>query len=201
MRAGAERRASLETDVQGNISPQETVRVLTLKANPVSKTTYPYLGAHDDCISSRQGSGGKEDRTNSVRAAAQHRARRRWVRLARFYWKYNSRDCLQACVCLGLQWLLPPGPGESERYVESSGCSPGKSRVTFVTGIWAHNILVRTKFAGPNKQYLAAKVSAGPSNSVVIDRQGMYYVAGKVSFRVIYCQQALTLPNSVEKHG
>ncbi|KAF8264509.1 regulator of chromosome condensation 1/beta-lactamase-inhibitor protein II [Lactarius quietus] len=35
------------------------------------------------------------------------------------------------------------------------------------------------QFAGPHKQYLAAKVSAGPSNSVVIDRQGMYYVAGK----------------------
>ena len=38
------------------------------------------------------------------------------------------------------------------------------------------------QFAGPNKQYLGSKVSAGPSNSVVIDRQGMYYVAGKVSF-------------------
>ncbi|KAI9433482.1 RCC1/BLIP-II [Lactarius indigo] len=35
------------------------------------------------------------------------------------------------------------------------------------------------QFAGPNTQYLGAKVSAGPSNSVVIDRQGMYYVAGK----------------------
>ncbi|KAI9439493.1 regulator of chromosome condensation 1/beta-lactamase-inhibitor protein II [Lactarius psammicola] len=33
--------------------------------------------------------------------------------------------------------------------------------------------------AGPHTQYLGAKVSAGPSNSVVIDRQGMYYVAGK----------------------
>ncbi|KAI9449966.1 RCC1/BLIP-II [Lactarius psammicola] len=35
------------------------------------------------------------------------------------------------------------------------------------------------QFAGPHTQYLGAKVSAGPSNSVVIDRQGMYYVAGK----------------------
>ncbi|KAH9971036.1 regulator of chromosome condensation 1/beta-lactamase-inhibitor protein II [Lactifluus volemus] len=33
--------------------------------------------------------------------------------------------------------------------------------------------------ASPHKQYLGAKVAAGPSNSVVIDRQGMYYVAGK----------------------
>jgi hypothetical protein len=38
------------------------------------------------------------------------------------------------------------------------------------------------QFAGPQKQYLGVKVAAGPSNSVVIDRQGMYYVAGKVSF-------------------
>ncbi|KAH9988564.1 regulator of chromosome condensation 1/beta-lactamase-inhibitor protein II [Russula vinacea] len=35
------------------------------------------------------------------------------------------------------------------------------------------------QFAGPHKQYLGVKVAAGPSNSVVIDRQGMYYVAGK----------------------
>ena len=58
MPAGAERRASLETDVQGNISPRGTVQVLTLKASPVSKTICSDLDAHDDCISSRQGSGG-----------------------------------------------------------------------------------------------------------------------------------------------
>jgi hypothetical protein len=38
------------------------------------------------------------------------------------------------------------------------------------------------QFAGPQKQYLGAKVAAGSSSSVVIDRQGMYYVAGKVGF-------------------
>jgi alpha-tubulin suppressor-like RCC1 family protein len=52
--------------------------------------------------------------------------------------------------------------------------------------VWAHDIFARAKFAGPNKQYLAAKISAGPSNSVVIDRQGMYYVAGKVSSWVFF---------------
>lgn len=44
-------------------------------------------------------------------------------------------------------------------------------------------------------------ISAGPSSSVVVDRQGMYYVAGKVSFCVIFCLQVLTLPDPVEKHG
>jgi hypothetical protein len=38
------------------------------------------------------------------------------------------------------------------------------------------------QFAGPHKQFLGAKVAAGPTSSVVIDRQAMYYVAGKVSF-------------------
>ncbi|KAH9989909.1 regulator of chromosome condensation 1/beta-lactamase-inhibitor protein II [Russula compacta] len=35
------------------------------------------------------------------------------------------------------------------------------------------------QFAGPHKQFLGSKVAAGPSSSVVFDRQGMYYVAGK----------------------
>ncbi|KAI9455036.1 RCC1/BLIP-II [Russula earlei] len=35
------------------------------------------------------------------------------------------------------------------------------------------------QFAGPNKQFLGAKVAAGPTNSVVIDQQGIYYIAGK----------------------
>ncbi|KAF8888101.1 RCC1/BLIP-II [Infundibulicybe gibba] len=35
------------------------------------------------------------------------------------------------------------------------------------------------QFAGPNEISMGAFVAAGPSNSVVIDKQGMYYMAGK----------------------
>ncbi|KAJ7623521.1 regulator of chromosome condensation 1/beta-lactamase-inhibitor protein II [Roridomyces roridus] len=34
-------------------------------------------------------------------------------------------------------------------------------------------------FAGPNEQLMGALVAAGPSNSVVVDRQGMYWMTGK----------------------
>ena len=37
------------------------------------------------------------------------------------------------------------------------------------------------QFSGPNDIVRAVKVVAGPSNSVVIDRQGMYWMTGKVS--------------------
>ncbi|KAJ7918807.1 regulator of chromosome condensation 1/beta-lactamase-inhibitor protein II [Mycena leptocephala] len=36
-------------------------------------------------------------------------------------------------------------------------------------------------FAGPNELLMGAFVAAGPSNSVVVDRQGMYWMTGKVS--------------------
>ena len=35
------------------------------------------------------------------------------------------------------------------------------------------------QFAGPNEATMGAQVVAGPSNSVVIDKQGMYWMAGK----------------------
>lgn len=35
------------------------------------------------------------------------------------------------------------------------------------------------QFAGPNELTMGADVAAGPSNSVVIDKQNMYYMAGK----------------------
>ncbi|KAI0766088.1 RCC1/BLIP-II [Trametes elegans] len=35
------------------------------------------------------------------------------------------------------------------------------------------------QFAGPNEITMGAHIVAGPSNSVVIDKQGMYYMAGK----------------------
>jgi hypothetical protein len=39
----------------------------------------------------------------------------------------------------------------------------------------------RIQFAGPNELLMGAFVAAGPSNSVVVDRQGMYWMTGKVS--------------------
>lgn len=35
------------------------------------------------------------------------------------------------------------------------------------------------QFAGPNEATMGAAIAAGPSNSVVIDKQGMYWMAGK----------------------
>jgi len=47
------------------------------------------------------------------------------------------------------------------------------------------------QFAGPNVITMGARVVAGPSNTVVIDKQGMYWMAGKVcrvsSIRYIHC--------------
>jgi len=86
MPAEAERRASSATGVQESISPQETGQVLTLRAIPVRNPPIQIRlksDAHDDCTSSRQGFGRKEDRTYRLRAAAQHRTRRRGVRFAR----------------------------------------------------------------------------------------------------------------------
>jgi hypothetical protein len=36
------------------------------------------------------------------------------------------------------------------------------------------------QFAGPNEATMGAQICAGPTSSVVIDRQGMYWLAGKV---------------------
>ena len=38
------------------------------------------------------------------------------------------------------------------------------------------------QFAGPNELTMARGIAAGPANSVVIDKQGMYWMAGKVSY-------------------
>ena len=35
------------------------------------------------------------------------------------------------------------------------------------------------QFAGPNEATMASAIAAGPTNSVVIDKQGMYWMAGK----------------------
>lgn len=36
------------------------------------------------------------------------------------------------------------------------------------------------QFAGPSEATMAQGIAAGPSSSVVIDKQGMYWMAGKV---------------------
>ena len=45
----------------------------------------------------------------------------------------------------------------------------------------------RGQFAGPNEITMGAKVIAGPTNSVVIDKQGMYWMAGKVRDAHVHC--------------
>lgn len=40
--------------------------------------------------------------------------------------------------------------------------------------------LTLLQFAGPNEMTMGSDIAAGPSNSVVIDKQGMYWMAGKV---------------------
>ena len=40
--------------------------------------------------------------------------------------------------------------------------------------------LILLQFAGPNEMTMGSDIAAGPSNSVVIDKQGMYWMAGKV---------------------
>lgn len=48
--------------------------------------------------------------------------------------------------------------------------------------IFLSNIIARPlQFAGPNDMTMGAQVVAGPSNTVVIDKQKMYWMAGKVS--------------------
>ena len=186
MHAGAERRASLATAVQGNISPQETGQVLTLKANPVRNLPVQIpLKRLLTTIALVPVKGFDEKKIVQISCGQQHSIAldEDGYVFAHLTLEVSLMGFLtQSCVCLGLQWLLPSGPWESERCIKSSGCSPGRSRVTLVSSsMWA-DIFARTKFAGPHKQYLGARVSAGPSSSVVIDRQGMYYVAGKVSF-------------------
>ena len=37
------------------------------------------------------------------------------------------------------------------------------------------------QFAGPNEPTMGREIAAGPTNSIVVDRQGMFWMAGKVS--------------------
>ena len=62
--------------------------------------------------------------------------------------------------------------------------------------------LTVSQFTGPNVPSMGRIVAAGPSNSVVIDKQGMYWMAGKVSHLWLYsARQNLTLPPQWKNTG
>jgi len=106
-----------------------------------------------------------------------------------------------ALVRLGLQWLLPSGTRKSERCFDSSACSPGRSLFLVVAKRSAHGVPVR-KFAGSTYKISWRQSGRCPSSSVVIDRQGIYYVAGKVRICFSLCRTSTNfLPIPVEKHG
>ena len=42
------------------------------------------------------------------------------------------------------------------------------------------------QFAGPKEISMGSLVTAGPTNSVVVDKQGVYYMAGKVDISSLY---------------
>ena len=49
------------------------------------------------------------------------------------------------------------------------------------SSIFRTSCLIFLQFAGPNEAAMGSDIAAGPSNSVVIDKQGMFWMAGKVS--------------------
>ena len=77
---------------------------------------------------------------------------------------------------MGLQRLLSSWLGESSRYFEAQGGTAGESKHDL---LYCIDIIV-LQFAGPNVATMGAAIAAGPTNSVVIDKQGMYWMAGKV---------------------
>ena len=82
-------------------------------------------------------------------------------------------------VRVGLQWILPTWIGKSSRRVETQGGTPGMLLPPLDL---IHVTDYVKKFAGPNDIQMGAQVVAGPTNSVVIDKQGMYWMAGKVYY-------------------
>ncbi|KAI0741335.1 RCC1/BLIP-II [Daedaleopsis nitida] len=87
--------------------------------------------------------------------------------------------------------------GLSERKIVQISCGPQHAIALDADGrvfVWGYNgycrlglgnqqdILVPKmvpQFAGPNEITMGVHVNAGPSNSIVIDKQGMYWIAGK----------------------
>ena len=83
----------------------------------------------------------------------------------------------QTCVRLGVQRVLPSRAGKpagrarAQDDPSSKPCSAARTSPPANPGLM--------QFAGPNEITMGAHIVAGPSNSVVIDKQGMYYMAGK----------------------
>ena len=59
--------------------------------------------------------------------------------------------------------------------------------------------LILLQFAGPNEMTMGSDIAAGPSNSVVIDKQGMYWMAGKASVVFLRVPRSNTDIGAVEK--
>jgi len=88
---------------------------------------------------------------------------------------------------MGIQRLLPIGTRTSEGHAFPCTCpsrTPPPLHESLVTTPCSH--LIVSQFTGPNASSMGQIVVAGPSNSVVIDKQGMYWMAGKVSHFQLY---------------
>lgn len=60
------------------------------------------------------------------------------------------------------------------------GCN-GYGRMGLGTGLQNDVLIPKTvpQFAGPNKSTMAQDIAAGPTSTLVIDRQRMFWLAGK----------------------
>lgn len=89
---------------------------------------------------------------------------------------------VQIRVRLGLQRLLPPWLGQPAGRAHTSIRTSGLSslvRYSPSETLHDHGHISPSQFAQNNELTRAVHISAGPSNSVVIDRQKMYWMAGK----------------------
>ena len=92
---------------------------------------------------------------------------------------FFSRPPPQCRLRLGIQRILQAWIRQSKGCTHRSACPSGLSLVHCrVTSL----ILSCSQFTGPNEITMGAHIIAGPSNSVVIDKQSMYWMAGKVNY-------------------
>lgn len=86
---------------------------------------------------------------------------------------------------MGIQWVLSPRAGQPTRRARAEGRASSKDGFIRSRGSPSN---VSRQFAGPNELLRASLVAAGPTNSVVVDKQQMYYIAGKASitFPLVY---------------
>ena len=48
-----------------------------------------------------------------------------------------------------------------------------------------HQVYLLLQFAGPDELTMGSQIVAGPTNTVIIDKQRMYWMAGKVRTRIV----------------